>query len=323
MSEFPPPKGEPPQVSWEPCCALQADPAYQRSIDSRASQKLIRKIAEEWDWRLCAPLTVSHRADSDGQMAYWVIDGQHRLAAAELRGDILELPCIISQFESFEAEALAFVAINRDRKSVTALDRFHARVAAGEAQAIEIRDLVKAAGLSIARSNDAAQWKPHEIAFPDAVGRAIARDKVAAARALNVLAKAYTTPLLRGADLFAGLAVLAMRYGLSAAQWTELQTTFGAVRQSNWIRERDKIKADGDVTQEEAMAAAIFARLKGAGQSSLPASPGPIVSRDDSVRDLYPETDGKIWCDQCDKRVTRQYANACIDRFCKAKAKAA
>jgi hypothetical protein len=322
VSQFPPPKGEPPQVSWEPCCALQADPAYQRSIDGRASQRLIRKIAEEWDWRLCAPLTVSHRPDESGEMAYWVIDGQHRLAAAELRGDIPELPCIISQFESFEAEALAFVAINRDRKSVTALDRFHARVAAGEAEAIDVRDLVKAAGLSVARSNDAAQWKPLEIAFPDAVGRAIARNKVAAARALNVLSKAYSTPLLRGADLFAGLVMLAIRYNLTAAQWAELPTTIGAVRQANWIRERDKLKADGDLTQDEAMAAAINARLIGSRSPTL-IEASPIIATDDAVRDLHPEPDGKIWCDQCDKRVTRQYANACIDRFCKAKARAA
>jgi hypothetical protein len=49
-----------------------------------ASQALIRQIARHWDWDLCLPLVVSRRADG----SLYVIDGQHRLAAARIRGDI-------------------------------------------------------------------------------------------------------------------------------------------------------------------------------------------------------------------------------------------
>ena len=126
------------------------DHTYQRMIEGPSSQKLIRDIAERWDWRLCAPLTISIREDCEDP-GYYVIDGQHRLRAAELRGDIPELPCIISKFETFEAEAMAFVSINSARRQVSAIDKFHARVAAKEPLALKIKLVVEDAGLSVTR----------------------------------------------------------------------------------------------------------------------------------------------------------------------------
>lgn len=335
MSDFPPAKGEPPQVSWEPCEALQADPAYQRSIDGRASKRLIEKIAREWDWRLCAPLTVSFRADEDGAMAYFVIDGQHRLAAAEMRRDIPELPCIISQFESYEAEALAFVNINKDRKSVTALDRFHARVAAKEELALAIKAIVTEAGLTVARNNDASQWKAREIAFPDLIGRELTRDREQCAHALEMLAKAYSGPLLRGVDLFAGFAWLARR-SLPRETRDALAAHVGSKMQAAWIGKRQRYLLEMRCDHNRAMGEVMWMDFRPASAPSTvkPITPPanaprwakaiadekPIVSNDDAIRALYPDTDGKTWCDQCEKRVSAKFARVCMDKFCKAKA---
>jgi Holliday junction resolvase RusA-like endonuclease len=63
-----------------PCRDLNVDHAYQRMAEEPSSKRLIRHIAENWDWRLCAPLTVSDRAPPEPGL--YVIDGQHRLAAA-------------------------------------------------------------------------------------------------------------------------------------------------------------------------------------------------------------------------------------------------
>jgi hypothetical protein len=88
--------GQRPTLEFRRLCDLKIDPSYQRSIEIGTSQTLIRRIAMFWDWSLCQPLAVARRADG----ALMVVDGQHRLAAARLRGDIYDLPCVITAYES-------------------------------------------------------------------------------------------------------------------------------------------------------------------------------------------------------------------------------
>lgn len=143
-----PPLGEPPSIEWKALDALQIDGSYQRSLETPISEQLIRNMAGAWDWRLCAPLTVSDR----GETGLFVIDGQHRLAAARMRTDIPQLPCIISRFASVQDEARCFVEANTLVRKATPLDKFHARVVAGDEEAVEINRIVEAAGLIIGRS---------------------------------------------------------------------------------------------------------------------------------------------------------------------------
>src|SRR5438270_788977 len=84
--------------------------------------RLMRRIAANWDWGLCQPLYVARRAD--GKL--YVVDGQHRWAAAKLRGDVWQLPCVVRSFESTEHEAAAFVALNQERTPLTVLQIFRA-----------------------------------------------------------------------------------------------------------------------------------------------------------------------------------------------------
>lgn len=69
------------------------DISYQRSIDNKASRRLIASIAANFDWRLCAPLVVSRRLSGE----FIVIDGQHRTM-----GHPLEV-ALMTKFEEIEA----------------------------------------------------------------------------------------------------------------------------------------------------------------------------------------------------------------------------
>src|SRR3546814_16693938 len=109
--------GSPPAPQFAQIDQLLVDDSYQRSIEGGASQRLIVKIAENWDWRLCLPLIVSRR-----QGALYVIDGQHRYEAAKLRGDIRDLPIVLFDFDDPKAEAELFVPANRRRRRMGGLD---------------------------------------------------------------------------------------------------------------------------------------------------------------------------------------------------------
>lgn len=142
-----------------PIDELQIDESYQRSIETEASKKLIRAIASEWDWDVFDVLKVSRRPDD----RLFVIDGQHRRAAAELRGDITQLPCVLKRCAGPEEEARIFIASNRGRKRMSRIDDFRAAIGAGDADAVTIARLVDAAGLRIARAQLSAA-EPGELA---------------------------------------------------------------------------------------------------------------------------------------------------------------
>jgi hypothetical protein len=55
MSDYNPPIGELPEIRWVSCRDLSVDHAYQRMAEEPSSKRLIRHIADNWDWRLCAP----------------------------------------------------------------------------------------------------------------------------------------------------------------------------------------------------------------------------------------------------------------------------
>ncbi len=157
---FPPPQGRLPSIEWVPIAVLEIDDSYQRSIETGGSKKLIAEIARAWDWDLLDVLKVSRRPDD----RLFVVDGQHRKAAAALRGDIPQLPCVLKRCAGAAEEARLFAATNRGRKPMSALDSFRADVASGTEEAVTINDLVVKAGLSIPRHYLASGAGPGEIA---------------------------------------------------------------------------------------------------------------------------------------------------------------
>jgi hypothetical protein len=153
---FPPQRGSMPILQFCAPSQLQVDTSYQRTTDARESRALITRIAHEWDWRLYQPLIVARRADGN----FYVVDGQHRLEAARTRGDIVQLPCVITSYDTAQDEATAFVAINQQRKPLTKMNLHKAAVAAGDTDAVAINSLIERAGLRLTGWADANAWKP-------------------------------------------------------------------------------------------------------------------------------------------------------------------
>ncbi|KPF76754.1 hypothetical protein IP68_02345 [Blastomonas sp. AAP25] len=157
--EFATAVGNMPALNWCRLDQLHIDDAYQRSIDTPGSQSMIRAIARKWNWDLCQPLFVAKR--DDGRM--YVVDGQHRLAAAIMREDIDQLPCIVSMTSGSAQEAQLFSEFNRRRRAPSQLDLYFADLAAGEPTATDINCALIAAGLSMSKHTNAGSFKPGQV----------------------------------------------------------------------------------------------------------------------------------------------------------------
>lgn len=120
------------------------DEAYQRELSARG-MRLIRRIAERWDWNSYKPLSVA----SAGDGRYEVIDGQHTAIAAASTGAIETLPCLVLSAETVAERARAFVGINSERLALTPYALFRARVAAGDAEAVAVQNAVSAADVEL------------------------------------------------------------------------------------------------------------------------------------------------------------------------------
>lgn len=206
-----PPLGRMPVLQYLRPSEIGIDPAYQRSIDAPGSQALIRKIAQHWNWDLCQPLVVAARPTG----ALMVIDGQHRLAAARMRGDIDQLPCTIVHYASAADEAASFVHLNQQRRPLTKVELFKAAVASEDPEARAILAAMAAAGLSIAPHTNYTAWKPGMVTNIGGLERSWRRRGAqATARAMLVLASAYRGQVLRYAGtIFPGIAAICAEDG--------------------------------------------------------------------------------------------------------------
>jgi hypothetical protein len=202
-NKFAPPIGAQPTIEWIHLTSLSVDNAYQRSTENGPSRRLITSIAAKFDWRLCAPLVVSRRADD----TLTIIDGQHRWMAACLRNDIPQLPCCVFRYQNMEEEARMFIVANRARKPISRLDDYFAAISAADEDALEIQQLVKDAGLTVARATSSSSWRPGEIAFTSAIANAVRRFGPAITSAvLTNMAVAFPgQKLTHGGAIFGGL----------------------------------------------------------------------------------------------------------------------
>lgn len=245
MTDYLPPIGEMPEIRWVRCRDLAVDHAYQRMAEEPSSRRLINHISQNWDWRLCAPLTVSDRAPPEPGL--YVIDGQHRLNAAMARGDIDELPCIISKFDGIEDEARLFVALNSARRQVGEVEKFHARVASRDHYALAAKRVIEDSGLKVARYTDAQFWQPLDCGFPTVVERSIRNKEEHAHFALEVLAAAYPEkPLVRGKEIFEGLVWLWYKEQLWCDELTrnDMAECIAEKSQRIWLNRRNKLRQD-------------------------------------------------------------------------------
>ncbi len=124
-----------------PANLVKVDTTYQRNIDERR----VQRIVNSFDPNLVNPPKVSFR---DGM--YYVFDGQHTLAALiTIYGPAAKVECAVYTGLTQEQEALLFVAQTGDSANVSALDKLRARYNVGEADAVEIVDGAKEAGVIV------------------------------------------------------------------------------------------------------------------------------------------------------------------------------
>lgn len=115
---------------------LSVDHTYQRNVNNLKANK----IASEWSWVACGVLIVASRADG-----FFVIDGQHRLAAALKRSDIKTVPCIVFDVENgVLGEAEGFIASNTLRKPMSGVDKFRALLVMKDPAALLVNRLCTA-----------------------------------------------------------------------------------------------------------------------------------------------------------------------------------
>lgn len=205
-----PQKGTLPVLQYCQPAQLAVDPTYQRELDT-GSHQLIRRIAANWDWNLFQPLVVAQREDR----SLWVVDGQHRLEAARLRGDVLQLPCVIFQPDAHADEAAVFVELNLARRPLTPLALFKGAIAAGDESAVALDRLLRDVGLRFSGSADWKQLKPGQINIVYPVRRWHARHGDGATRVvLTALERVIRTQGPRGSSLlFSAIGAVVQQYG--------------------------------------------------------------------------------------------------------------
>lgn len=318
-----PPLGRMPTLQFVLPSELAVDPSYQRSIEANDSQTLIRRIAQFWNWDLCQPLVVSRRGDG----ALYVIDGQHRLEAAKLRGDISQLPCVIVAYANAADEAASFVHLNQQRRPLTKLDLFKAAIASEDPDAVAIMAALTHAGLSVAPHSNFSAWKPGMVSNIGGIEAAWRRyGPTVTGTAFRALAQGFEGQVLRYAGtLFPGIVAVCsdeMRRvdAFDAARFDKFLTMLALRKQENWRADVLKLNADNPLLNFSSASTKVmldaWARANGV-------SPAPnvvqIPQAQTPAEATVPEFDGMRWCDQCDMRIDHRQASGCRSRFCSLK----
>lgn len=173
--------------------SLLVDESYQRRL-SRQSVKLIAGMVGSWDWRAFKPPTVVRVVGG-----LHVVDGQHTAIAAATRGDLPTIPVLRIDAATLEQRAGAFVRINHDRLTVTPLQLHHAKVIAGDEDAVTIDQVCARAGARIVRYASAGtQHRVGDIVAVDIVRKLIQRRfAIGARRVLQVGVEAKLAPIGR------------------------------------------------------------------------------------------------------------------------------
>lgn len=207
--------GTPGELKWIELSRLYVDPTYQRAIlDSGKAN--IRRMIEGFSWLQFGTLTVGVRPE--GKFA--IIDGQHRATAARLHGGIKSVPCLVLTGGPRD-EARAFSSINGNVTRIHALQSFRAKVAAGDAGAVELVQICRKADVTIA-PYPKTELNPGETLALGAVRAAIAR------HGERFLVGALR--ILRAADPDAGIGAPPI-----------IGTAYALTKKPEWIRDAEKL----------------------------------------------------------------------------------
>jgi hypothetical protein len=127
-----------------PIDALKIDcAAYQRTHDNAKSQKLIKDIAENFNPHALGIITVTKRADG-----WYVVDGWHRVEGLKLRKE-KQVTCLVTDGLKMSGEATVYGIINGKRKHQTYSEMFKAKLASGDPEALDIKNIVERFGFHV------------------------------------------------------------------------------------------------------------------------------------------------------------------------------
>ncbi|WAC26323.1 ParB N-terminal domain-containing protein [Ancylobacter sp. SL191] len=161
--------GAAPMLQWVKIEQLRVDPTYQRDITAEGRRSLFA-IARNFDWSKFAPLIV---APIEGGL-YAVIDGQHRATAAALR-KIESVPCNVVIADQAK-QAAAFAAVNGQVTKLSSVAIYHARVSAGDKEAVICNEVCRAADVNVLRYPvQSTLMKRGDTIAPNVILAAIAR----------------------------------------------------------------------------------------------------------------------------------------------------
>lgn len=129
-----------PDIVAIPASKIGVDYTYQRPI----IREHVNDIARTFDPDKVGAIVVSGRADG----SYWVLDGQHRIAAMRLIGYDDPVQCVVYSGLSIKREATMFAA-QADARRVPPIYLYQAKVASGDARYMAVDAIVRAVGYEV------------------------------------------------------------------------------------------------------------------------------------------------------------------------------
>lgn len=192
--------GEPPVLDWLDKNLIDIDASYQRQLD----ETRVQKILDWFTWASFGAIVVAPTEDG----RYHCTDGQHRLEAAKRHPQVTVVPAIIVPLTGVQQEAENFVALNVDRKNISALDRYWAELLAGDPEALTVDQVCQRAGVKLLRyPGSNGKYQASETVSVSAIRSVIDRHGALKARQiLEVTVKAGVAPIT--ANQIGGAALL-------------------------------------------------------------------------------------------------------------------
>src|SRR5262249_34312436 len=186
------------RLRWVPLAQMRVNPLAQRDLN----QARVSALAAAFDPELMDAPTVNHRGDW-----YYLLDGQHRIAALKLwmpSWENQQVQCWTYEGLSEAEEAERFLALN-DTLPVRAFAKFKVSIQAGRDVEGDLDRIVRALGLRIARGNGG-------ISAVATLRRVYTRGGPAVlSRALRIIHDAYGEAGLEG-PVIDGISMLCQRY---------------------------------------------------------------------------------------------------------------
>lgn len=202
-------------TKWVPISLMRVSPLAQRKL----RQARVDKIAADFDPEQIGVPTVNKRGGY-----YYLIDGQHRIAALEVIGwGDQQLQCQVYEGLSEKEEAQMFLRLN-DILPVNAFEKFRIGIQAGNAEQVAIDKIVRERGCVITTEKGdgtirsvGALSRIYENGGAEVLGRT-----------LDIITAAYGSSGLQTAVLD-GIGLVVMRYNQSLED-DKVVTRLGAMR---------------------------------------------------------------------------------------------